>query len=191
MFTDNPIETGISEAFAELVAAQPAPAPTPEPSLPAITFAGSDLITPSVLGLLAREIAWDINEVATLIKTFKLSQEQFDKITSSDAFQQMVDAERIIWAAANNTEKRLKIEAATALERALPVISGRMVNQFEDLNHVVAAGKLLQAIAGIGSVEGAGSGQKFSITIDLGGDTKLEVQKAIKTVEAPAIEHVA
>ena len=97
----------------------------------------------------------------------------------------------IEWQSAENAQARIKIEAAVALEDALPAIAARMTKEGEALSGVVETGKLFAKLAQIGEGRSEGlPGEKFSITINLGEDKKLTFEKDV-TPTPPLIEEKA
>jgi hypothetical protein len=155
------------------------------PTLPAT-------LDPQNLVKLAKEIAVDIRDLPVILKDYGLSKRDFENIKEHPAFKRIYDAAVIEWNSADSTNKRLNILSAFGLEQCLPHIIARIMRQDEDLNKIVAAGKLLSDIAGVGPKAGqqSGSGEKFSINISLGADTKIRVEKDITPAPPEEIQHV-
>lgn len=140
------------------------------------------------LANLAREIAMDIHEPIDVLKRFGLTEEQYERIQQMNLFQQMLKQAKIDWESAASTPDRLKLQAAAGLEKALPSITARMMNSGELLSAQVEAGKLLAKMAGVGERESTSDAGKFAITINLGGDQKITLEKDITPrEEAPAL----
>lgn len=128
----------------------------------------------------------DIKELPLILSDFKLNLAQYDLIAAHPFFIAAADEARIEWGSALSAEKRIKIEAAATLEQALPFIGAKMIKKDESLDAQVKAGTLLAKLAGIGETGGgAGSGEKFTINIDLGGDKKIEFVKDVTPAPAP------
>lgn len=163
---DEPVETGLSGLRVE---------PAEQPSLPVIvtgTVTAPITLDNFDLSRLAREIAMDIRELPAILATFKISVEQYAAIREHPYFKRILDAAIIDWNSALSTHGRIKIEAAAALEDALPVVAARMTNKEESLAMVTEAGKLMAKLAGIGeNAREQQSSEKFNITINLGADT--------------------
>lgn len=142
---------------------------------------------------LAREIAMNINDEAVILQNSGLTQQQYDDIKKIPFFARAVEAMRVDWESAGNTNKRLAIKAATALEATLPKLTGRLADKEESLDGVVKGATLLAKIAGIDEKKQGESGaDKFSITINLGADEKLRIEKditpgAVEKTEVPAV----
>lgn len=155
-----------------------------------ITASGiSDLLLVKV----AREIAIDHFSLETILEHNQITPETWDKIKSMPRFQQLLVAEISAWQSAINTTERAKLKAAALIEEWLPEAATRLFDQREPLNHKTELGKLVARIAGIGvgpmGVEG-GAGEKFSITINLGADQKLKVEKQLppKVIDAEVVD---
>ena len=157
-------------------------------ALPAtISSAGLGL---SDLAALARDLILNMQDLPQTLEAHKITQEQYNRIKENEFFKRALEQITIEWHGARSTSDRLKIQAAASLEFAMPTITGRMVKPDEDLGKVVEAGKLLAKVAGVDSSEAQAAsnpGEKFTITINLGEDTKLHFEKDV-TPAVPQIE---
>lgn len=140
-------------------------------------------LSPSDLAVIAREIVLDVRELPDILKRFKLSKAQYQRLSENPHFKNALTSIAIDWNSATNTETRIKLNAAAILEVALPVLGGKVVAEKEPLREQVEGMKLLTRIAGIGadSAQGGG-GEKFVINIDLGDDKQLRFEKNGKEV---------
>lgn len=189
--TEDPIDTGFDAVFAGEVWKPPEESPTPAEE---ITAAVTELneegrqaakalvalpaLTPSELARLARDMAMDIKERHAVLKSFNLTDAQYDYFeTYNDFYKQAYHAACIEWHAPLSTQERIKVEAAAILEDSLVDLGARMRNKAEGLPGVVEAAKLFAKVAGVGEREaGQGApGERFTINIDLGGDQKITV----------------
>lgn len=145
-----------------------------------------------LLAKLAREIAMNIREVPEILKTFKLSAEQYAAIEKIPFYKNVLDQYIIEWESARNTGDRLKIEAAAGLESAMPSLTARMQSEREDLGKAAEVAKLFSKIAGVeaGAAQSGNPGDKFSITINLGEDVKLQFDKEIEQTAPKIIEAI-
>lgn len=133
------------------------------------------------LAKLAREMAMDIKERHLILSEFNLTQVQYDFLEANNAFfRSALHAACIEWHAPLSTEERIKVEAAAILEDSLPGLGARMQNKGEGLPGVIEAAKLFAKVAGVGERQSgsAGTGERFVINIDLGGDQKITVSTA-------------
>jgi len=144
-------------------------------------------LKPEQLLKLAREVAMDILELPAILKGFSLTEEQYAVIETNSFFQRALEAYRIEWNSALSTRDRIRVQSATALENALPSIGARMTKETESLDAQVKAGSLLAKLAGVEDQRQEGGGEKFTITINLGADTKLQYEKSVAP-KAPASE---
>jgi hypothetical protein len=148
------------------------------PLPPALTHHKDELL----LVKLAREIAIDHQELETILKTYQISNEQWLDIRANPHFRTLLEQQIMEWQTATNTHERTALKAAALVEEWLPEANSRLHDRTESLNGKVELGKLLARISGMrlttAGVEGA-SGEKFSITINLGNDSKLQFQKEL------------
>lgn len=144
----------------------------------------------ALLVKLAREIAMDINPIQTILKQYSIDPETWAKLQSNARFQSVLASEVEVWQSALNTHERVKAKAAAMIEEWLPELNNRLHDQEEALPAKIEAGKMLTKIAGMdntrGDVAGAGGGERFTVTINLGADTKpITIEKETQKV----IEH--
>lgn len=129
---------------------------------------------------LAREIAINHYDTETILKHYRITTDEWERIIAHPRFLELLEAEQQAWNGALNTHERTKLKAAALVEEWLPEANQRLHDSGENLNAKVELGKLLARIAGMGlqnaAVEGA-QGEKFSITINLGADAKLKFEK--------------
>ena len=149
------------------------------PTLPAVTVPvidGAPQLTIVIVAGLAREIAMGIREVPDILETYKLSPAAYEKLKDHEVFTKLVDGARIEWHAATNTPGRTQIEAAAALEQAIPVAYARAISGNEAMNHVTDFLKLLADIGGVRKDPSKASpGERFQININLGADTTISL----------------
>lgn len=135
-------------------------------------------LTGPLLARLARELAMDIRQQSLILKDYHLNKVQYEFLRDhNDFFKAALHASLIEWNSAMSTQERIKAQAAAALEDKLPDLAIRMGNKSEGLPGVVETAKLFAKIAGVGErdVGATPSGERFTITINLGGDEKLIV----------------
>jgi hypothetical protein len=151
----------------------------PASNLPEVTPVIHSALTPAGLAALAREVAFDIRELPTILKTFKLTEAQYEEIGKIPFFQNALTSATIEWESVKGTEERIKLRSQIILEENIGIVAARMRDIKEPLNSVVETGKFFTKLAGIGeqSKSGASAGEKFVIEINLGEDTKLRFEK--------------
>lgn len=136
----------------------------------------------ATLVALAREIAMDIRPFEEILKTHQITPETWIKLQSTPRFVALVESETAAWNGALNTQERLKLKSASMLEEWLPELNARLHDQKELLSAKLEGGKLIARLAGAGlngfGVDGGG-GERFSVTINLGGDAKLTFNKEV------------
>ena len=139
---------------------------------------------------LAREIAMDIRPLDEILKVHDINQVQWDAIQANPRFRAYIESEAAAWHGTLNTHERVKLKAAAILEEWLPELSMRMHDRAENLIAKIEAGKLARDLAGFAKagVGVEGSGEKFSVTINLGQDAKLTFEKQLPPVIIDAEE---
>lgn len=184
----NPIETGL----VGLTAAVTEPAPEPPPQVPAVIPVQVPAAMPegwslTKVAVLVRDVAQNMYDLPYILKKHTLSAEQYATLKDNQFFQSALAQMTMEWNSAANTQKRLALEAAIAVEDALPTVAARLSKPTEPLADVVSLLKVLSEIAGtIGSKAAqspAAIGEKFKIVINLGGDlVEREAHASLKVI---------
>jgi len=138
-------------------------------------------ISEHILIKLAREIAMDIQTIDNILRDNGVDGDQWEIIQANTRFRMLLETETSAWGSALNTQERLRLKSASALEEWLPELFMRMNDRNENLNAKVEAGKLISRWAGVGgtgtqTMEG---GEKFSVTINLGADNQIKIEKEV------------
>lgn len=138
---------------------------------------------------LAREIAMDIQPIENILKQYSLSPDAWASLQLNGRFRSLLASEVEQWNTALNTHERVKMKAAAMLEEWLPELNNRMHDSNEALPAKIEGGKMLTRIAGMErSSEVGGGGERFTVTINLGEDSKLTFEKQLPAI---TIEHDA
>jgi hypothetical protein len=113
-------------------------------------------------------------ERPVILKKHGVTEAQVKTLETHSYFQKLLDQTAREWNSPRSINERLALESAVALEGAIPDIAARMGVKNEPLTGVVEAGKLLAKIAGAGEQrQQQAPGEKFTITINLGGETQV------------------
>lgn len=175
---DDIVETGLVAAAVTLRAAAVAEAPPePEPvSLPAVVASAgkvpSGWTLPMVAGLVT-DVAQNLYDEPYLLSKHKLTAQEYETLKANEFFKRALEAETLVWQSTNSIQKRLALEAAIAVEAALPTVAARLSKGTEPLADVVSLLKVLSEIAGtIGAKAAvtAANTDKFKIIINMGAD---------------------
>jgi hypothetical protein len=126
----------------------------------------------SKLRTLATELAKDILEPEQILNNLHISHEQYDAIKETRAFRYMYAQACAEWNSAANTQKRIKLLAASTVEAALPIFWSDFNNANETLNARVGLLQTLAKIGGLGVPDpservAGGPGQTFKLEIHL------------------------
>jgi hypothetical protein len=138
---------------------------------------------------LAREIAMDIHPIDTILNTHGLDSNQWETISKSPSFQALLASEVEAWQSATNTSERVRLKSLSFVEEALPEFYARVHDNREPLSAKTEVLKAVSRFAGIGTALDAGMvGEKVSITINLGEDQQLKIEKTLpgKVIEGDA-----
>jgi len=135
----------------------------------------------TMLARIAREVAIDLHDIDTILKNNNIDRPQFDRIKQDPAFQRILEAEISAWAAAGNTYERTRLKAGAVIEEFLIEAHQRIHDKNETLSAKNELVKTLARIAGMGerSAGEAPLGSRFSVTINLGADHKLQIVKDV------------
>lgn len=141
---------------------------------------------------LAREIAMDLHELPQILDRYKISEEDWQELRAHPAFLRYLDSEVAAWQAATNTHERVKLKAAAAVEEWIPELFSRMHVAGESLSAKIEGGKLLARLAGMGLTNAnvEGGGEKFQVTINLGADQQIKIEKDVtpKVIDGEVVE---
>lgn len=147
-----------------------------------------DAFQDMILIKLAREIAMDILPLENILENHKILPENWSKIAENPRFQGILQDQIVAWQSATNTAERVKLKSLAFVEEALPEFYARAHDQKEPLSAKVELLKTISKFGGIGgnAFDAAMGGEKFSVTINLGADQSLKIEKTLPT---KVIEH--
>lgn len=130
---------------------------------------------------LAREIARDMNPIQTILESRQIDANEWERIQANPHFQRVLSAEVEAWQSANNVGERVRLKALHFVEEALPEFFQRAHDPRETLNAKTEVLKTITRLAGIGNSVGetGAMGEKFSVTINLGADQTLKIEKTV------------
>lgn len=170
--------------------------PRPASDTPNVAVVGS-IPTPPAIGKnltsaqiasLARQLAQNIRPPSDVLKDFGLTEDDYEtKVKPNPLFAQALTGLIQEWNDAGNSPKRLRLQAQAILEDTMPAIGARISDRKEDLEGAVKAFQAVSKIAGMEEAKGApiSGGERFTITINLGGEQPLTYEK---TTGLPTIE---
>lgn len=179
--TDETVDTGLAGLTAAVTIPdepEPVSADThiPVVSAPAYTKAPlPDGWNLNKVADLVREIAQNMYDLPTILANHGLTEPQYRTIEENEFFQSALKQFTLDWNSASNTQKRLALEAAIAIEHHMPAVTARLGKPMEPLGEIVALLKVLAEIAGTIGAKAASQPnaptEKFKIIINLGADT--------------------
>lgn len=130
---------------------------------------------------LARELAMDIHSLDKILAARSITPEQFEEIKKSPRFNAIYSRMVQEWESSLNTGERVRLKALAFVEESLPEYFQRAHDRMEALPAKV---EILKAVAKIGGIDSrpkdeTGGGEKFSVTINLGGDSQVRIEKDV------------
>ena len=129
---------------------------------------------------LAREIAMDIQSIEDILKNQQVSAEQWEEIQRNQRFKSYLSNAVEEWQSATNTPERVKLKSMAFVEEALPEFFARAHDPKETLAAKTEVLKTIAKFAGVGgSVEGAVTGERMVVTINLGADNQLRIERDV------------
>jgi hypothetical protein len=130
---------------------------------------------------LAREIAMDIAPLGDVLSRLQIDQNEWETISKQPSFQGLLRSELEAWQSATNTAERVKLKSLSMVEEVLPEMYARMHDGRENLTAKNEVLKTISRLAGIGgsTVDGSVSGERLSVTINLGADHQLKIEKDV------------
>lgn len=129
---------------------------------------------------LAREIAMDIQSLEDILKHHEVTDGQWGEIQQNPRFKEYLRGAVEEWQSATNTAERVKLKSMAFVEEALPEFFARAHDPKEPLAAKTEVLKTIAKFAGVGgSVEGALAGEKMIVTINLGADQQLRIERDV------------
>lgn len=129
---------------------------------------------------LAREIAMDMRTIPQILDLVELTQERYEEICAMPHFQRYLRSALEEWNSATNTGERVKLKSLAFVEEALPEFYARAHDPKEPLAGKVELLKTVARFAGVGGqVVGGAAPDRMVVTINLGSDHSLRVEKDI------------
>lgn len=144
-----------------------------------ITLSASSFNDTTMLKL-AREIAMDIRPLEDILETHEIDQSAWMVISTHPQFQSYLRTCIEEWQSATNTAERVRLKSLAFVEEALPEFYARAHDPKENLTAKTEVLKTVARFAGVGgNVDHAVSGEKFSVTINLGNDQQLKIERDV------------
>lgn len=136
---------------------------------------------------LAREIAMDILPIDTILANHNITPDDWARIQVHPRFIQLLISNQEAWGSSLNTAERVRVKSLAMVEEVLPEFYSRMHDARELLSGKVEVLKTIARFAGVSEKSGDVLGEKFSVTINLGGDEKVRIEKNVTPQVTPAL----
>lgn len=163
-------------------------AQTGQPQLPSLPTASYN----DVLFLkLAREIAMDIRPLEEVLKSHGVSGPRWTEIQAIPRFQQYLRQAMEEWASAANTSERVRLKSLAIVEEVLPEFYARMHDARETLTAKTEVLKSIAKFGGVGNGPGTDVdlGNRMTVTINLGEDKKIQIEKDVTPRGNPVLNY--
>lgn len=130
---------------------------------------------------LAREIATDLRPLEEVLSTFKIDPKEWENLEKHPRFQAVLRSSIEEWNSATNTSERVKLKSLAFVEEALPEFYARAHDPTEPLSAKIEVLKSVARFAGVGGTgtDSVASGERLSVTINLGADQQLRIEKDV------------
>lgn len=136
-----------------------------------------------ILLKLARELAMDMRSLDDILAAHAVSYDDWLKISKLERFQNYLQQMIEEWQSATNTSERVRLKSMAFVEEALPEFYARAHDPKEGLSAKVEVLKTVARFAGVGgSVDSGVTGDRLSVTINLGEDRQLKIEKNINPI---------
>ena len=138
---------------------------------------------------IARELAYDILPLQTILNNHKVSSDEWEKLSKHHEFQRYLREFIEQWSTAENSAARTKLKIVSGIEESLPDMFQLLYdNNFSANARVELFKTLLQAggLRGTERAEAGGMKDKISITINMGDGRDVTVEA---DASRPAIDY--
>lgn len=139
---------------------------------------------------LAREIAMDIRPLDEILQVHEVVASDWEVMQKSGTFQRYLRSAIEEWSSATNAAERVRAKSLAMVEESLPEFYARMHDSRETLPAKTELLKTIARFAGVGASPDFknGGGEKMVVTINLGADNQLRIERDMKTVEGDSYD---
>lgn len=132
------------------------------------------ILSEHAMAALAREMVMNIRNYKAIFADFGISETDYYEISKNEYFKRVKEHLTLEWNATTSTVERIRLQGAAGMEQILPTVAKRALDATTSMADVIDSAKLMARIAGIGEVKASERppGERFVITINLGGDTE-------------------
>lgn len=139
--------------------------------------------------MIAREIAMDLRHPAKIMEDHNISADEWGTLTQHPQFARYVQRFKDEWESAANTRERVELKSLAIVEQSLQEFYERAIDPQEALPAKTEVLKTLARFANLGNgrLDGGVSGERLTVTINLGQDHQLKIERDV-TPQGNAIE---
>lgn len=136
----------------------------------------------------AREIAMDLFELPVILRNHGVDDDEWERMAASRGFQEMLREAIATWNSSLNARERIEARTLGMLECSLQEMYRAIHDPEFSHNAKVELFKALSKNVGIGVKDGsgAGTGERVTISINMGEDRRVEVKDITPEGKEPA-----
>lgn len=136
--------------------------------------------TEDLMVSLSNAIAKGLEPLDEILMRHNVSRAHFSELEKNPRFHAMVVMAAREWGEADNVGKRNELKSSMMFEECLPEFMTRLHDKNESLAAKVEFMKLLAKVGKLGAPDRiAGGGETFKLTINLGADQQLNIEKML------------
>lgn len=132
----------------------------------------------------------DLRPLEDILVTHGVTQERWAEIQANPGFQSYLRQFVEEWQSATNTQERVRLKSLSMVEESLAEFYARMHDPNENLPAKTELLKTIAKFAGVGGQVDTGvSGEKLTVTINLGADNQLRIERDVtpQVIEGEAL----
>lgn len=130
---------------------------------------------------IAREIAFDIHDAATIFQMYDITPADWQKIQKNHTFRKYVETYTAEWNACTNTEQRVRMKTAAIIEGWLPEMNRKVWATGETLPAKTELMKFAARLAGQGfsQQQTEGAAERVIININTGKGKPIRIEEHV------------
>lgn len=122
----------------------------------------------------------DIHDLDKILETHEVPRDEWETIKDQPVFRNYLRGAIEEWNSAQNTAERVRVKSLAFVEEALPEFFARAHDPKEALANKTEVLKTIAKFAGLDKgVSEAQVGERLSVTINLGADNQLRIERDI------------
>jgi len=137
-----------------------------------------------ISGQLAMDLVAKLKPPEEVLAKYGLTVEELDALAKTPQFRLRLKEAQVAWNSDDHAPERIKQKATTLVEDSLITIYQMIHDDLTTASTKLESFRTLAKMAGVvGDVKGEGSGARFSVSIDLGGDKSVTIEGSSEEVK--------